>query len=39
MKEKELKCNIEKSFFRQTEMGYLGLWVTHGGVKPINRNI
>ena len=31
-----LKCNIEKSFFRQAKMEYLGLWVTHDGVKPIN---
>ena len=34
-----LKCNIEKSFFGQTEMEYLGFWVTHDGVKPINRKI
>ena len=39
LKEKGLKCNIEKSFFRQTEMEYLGLWVTRDGVKAINRNI
>ena len=39
MKEKGLKCNTENSFIRQTEMEYLGLWVTRHGVKPINRKI
>ena len=39
LKEKCLKCNIEKLFFGQTEMEYLGLWVTRNGVKPINRKI
>ena len=39
LKEKGLKCNIEKSFFGQTEMEYLGFWVTRDGVKPINRKI
>ena len=27
-KEKGLKCNIEKLFFSQTKMEYLGFWVT-----------
>ena len=35
---KELKCNTKKYLFRQTEMEYLGFWVTHNGVKPINKN-
>ena len=39
LKEKGIKCNIEKSFFGQTEMEYLGFWVTRDGVKPINGNI
>ena len=39
LKEKGLKCNIEKYFFGQTEMEYLGFWVTCDGVKPINRKI
>ena len=39
LKGKWLKCNIEKSFFGQTEMKYLGFWVTRYGVKPINRKI
>ena len=36
---KGLKCCIENSFFRQTEMGYLCFQVTYNGVKPINRQI
>ena len=39
LKEKGLKCIIEKYFFGQTEMEYLGFWVTCDGVKPINRKI
>ena len=39
LKEKVLKCNIEKSFFGRTKMEYLGLWVTRDIVEPINRNI
>ena len=37
LKEKGLKCNIERSFFRQTEMEYLDYWVTHDGTKPIDK--
>ena len=36
-KEKGIKYNTEKSFFRQTEMKYLGFWITRDGVKPINK--
>ena len=39
LKEKGLKYNIERSFFRQTKMEYLGSWVTRNGVKPISKNI
>ena len=39
LKEKRLKCNIEKSFFGQTKIEYLGFWVTRDGVKPITRKI
>ena len=39
LKGKELKCYIEKSFFRQTEMEYLGFCVTRNGLKPVNRKI
>ena len=28
LKDNDLKCNIESSFFGQTEMEYLGFWVT-----------
>ena len=35
LKLKVLKYNIENYFFGQTEMEYLGLWVTRDGVKPI----
>ena len=38
-KRKGLKCNIENSFFRKTEIEYLGFWVTRNGVKPINRKV
>ena len=37
MKKKGLKINTEKSFFRQTEMEYLGFWVKRDGVKPIDK--
>ena len=39
LKGKGLKCNIEKFFFGETEMEYLGFWVTRDDVKPINRKI
>ena len=39
LKGKGLKCNIERSFFYQTKMEYLGFWVTLNGVISINRNI
>ena len=32
-----LKCNIEKSFYGQTEMVYLGFWVTQTGIQPIKK--
>ena len=38
MKDKGLKCNIEKSFFGRTKMEYLDFWVTRDGVKPIDKN-
>ena len=39
LKEKGLKFNIERFFFGQTKMKYLGFWVTCDGVKPINKKI
>ena len=38
-KEKGIKYNIENSFLKKTEMEYLDLWVTHDGVKPINKRL
>ena len=37
LKESRLEWNIERYFFGKPEMEYLGLWVTHNGVKPINK--
>ena len=39
LKEKGLRCNIERYFFGKNEMEYLGFWVTRNGAKPTNRNI
>ena len=39
LKEKGLKCNIERSFFRNIKMEYLGFWVPQNGVKPMNKKI
>ena len=39
LKDKGLKCNIEKSFIGKTEMEYLGFWVTWTGIKPINKKV
>ena len=39
LKGKGIKCNIEKYFFVQTKMEYLGFWVTRYGIKTINRKI
>ena len=32
-----LKCSIEKYFFGQTKLEYLGFVSTHDGIKPINK--
>ena len=37
LKEKVDKCNIENSSLGQTKMEYLGLWVTHNGIKHIDK--
>ena len=39
LKGKWPKCNIEKSFFGQTKMEYLRLWVTCDGIKHTTRKI
>ena len=36
-KESDIKYNIENYFVRRTEMEYLGFWITHNGVKNINK--
>ena len=30
-----LKVNAKKSFFAQSELEYLGYWITHKGVQPM----
>ena len=37
-KDNRLKCNIEKLLFRQTDMEYMGFWVTRNGILPVNKN-
>ena len=34
-----LKVNVEKSFFRQTESGYIGIWVSNQGVRPLSSEV
>ena len=36
-KGKRTKFNIEMSLFGNTEMEYIGFWVTYDGVKPIDK--
>ena len=38
-KDNGLKCYIAKSLFGQTEMEYLGLWVTWSWILPINKKV
>ena len=39
IKDNRLKCNLEKSFFGQTEIEYLGFRVTWRGIWPINKKV
>ena len=39
LKERGLKFNIQKYFFRQTKEEYLGFCVTRNGVIPLNKNL
>ena len=39
VKHNRLKCNIEKSFFGQTQMEYMGFWVTRNGSRPVNKKV
>ena len=32
----DIKYNIKNSFFGQTQMEYLGFWVTPNGIRPVN---
>ena len=38
LKYNELKCNIEKSFFGQTQIEYLGFWVTCNGILQVEKS-
>ena len=39
IKHNGLKCNTKDSFFGQTEMEYLGFWVTRTGIRTINKKL
>ena len=39
LKDNGLKCNIENSLFGQTQMEYLGLWVTRNEIRPVNKKV
>ena len=34
-----LKVNASKSFFCQTELEYLGYWITRKGIRPLNKKV
>ena len=38
IEDNRIKWNVEKSFFGQTQMGYLGFLVTWNGIRPVNKN-
>ena len=37
-KKKWIKINVKNYFLEQTGMEYLDSWVTHNGVKPVDKN-
>ena len=39
LNDNRLNYNTEKSFFGQTEMEYIGFWVTRTGIQPINKKV
>ena len=40
LEDNKLKCNIEtKSSFGQTDIEYIGFWMTSTGIQPINKNV
>ena len=39
LKDHGLKCNIKKSLFGQTDIEYLGFWVTCNGIRTVNKKV
>ena len=39
LKDNEIKCYVEKSFFGHTNMEYLGFWVTQNEIRPMNKKV
>ena len=39
MKETGLKVNADKSFFGQSELEYLGYWITRNGIQPLPKKV
>ena len=37
IEDNSLKCNIENLFFGKTDTEYLGFWVNHNGIRPVNK--
>jgi hypothetical protein len=37
LSEAGLKVNVTKSFFCGGELEYLGYWITHDGIRPLNK--
>ena len=39
LSEAGLKINASKSSFCQTELEYLGYWITHNGIRPVTKKV
>ena len=39
LKDNKIKCNTNNSFFGQTQMEYMGFWVTQNGIRPVNKRV
>ena len=39
LKDNRIKCNIKKSFFGKTQMGYLGFWVMQTAICLVNKKL
>jgi hypothetical protein len=39
LREAGLKVNVKKSFFAQTQLEYLGYWITRDGIKPLDGKV